>query len=56
MDDLNLVSFERRHRSYPDTSANEHSGDDFFRSFIVHHHDSSINFNIGDYHRDSFSR
>ena len=28
----------------------------FFLSFIVHHHDSSIDFNIGDYHRDSFSR
>ena len=28
----------------------------FFLSFIVHYHDSSINFNIGDYHRDSFSR
>ena len=27
-----------------------------FFSFIVHHHDYSINFNIGDYRRDSFSR
>ena len=27
-----------------------------FFTFIVHHHDYSINFNIGDYLRDSFSR
>ena len=56
MDDLNLVSFLAASQKLSWYKCKWAFWRWFFLSFIIHHHDSSINDNIDDYHRDSFSR